>query len=136
MSWCVFCCPLTLLLQSNTKDCLEVCAIIILKPAGMLYMYQHETVMRIFKNVDLHMKNISLKLMKMLLQTKNNPTHHLLFQTLIQAHSYLNACLKYHPVDGKFLTLALLPTPFYDFLSYPRFLSNTPENNVKIIRLI
>ena len=31
----------------NTRDCLEVCAIIILKPAGMLYMYQHETVTRI-----------------------------------------------------------------------------------------
>ena len=40
--------------------CLKVCAIIILKPAGMLYMYQHETVMRILKNVDLHMKNILL----------------------------------------------------------------------------
>ena len=35
----------------------------ILKPAGMLYMYQHETVMIIFKKVDLHMKNISLKIL-------------------------------------------------------------------------
>ena len=34
MSWWVFCCPLL-----NTRDCLEVCAIIILKPAGLLYMY-------------------------------------------------------------------------------------------------
>ena len=42
---------------------LEACAIIILKPAGVFYMYQHETVMRIFfKNVDLHLKNILLKL--------------------------------------------------------------------------
>ena len=42
---------------------LEVCAIIILKPAGMLCMYQHETVMlNLKKNVDLHMKNILLKL--------------------------------------------------------------------------
>ena len=39
------------------------------------------------KNVDLRMKNILLKLMKMSLQTKNNPKHHLLFQALIQAHS-------------------------------------------------
>ena len=38
-----------LLPHMNTRDCLGVCAIIILKPADMLYMYQHETVMRIKK---------------------------------------------------------------------------------------
>ena len=70
-----------------TRDYLEVCAIINLKPAGILYMYQHENVTRIKKNVDLHMKNISLKLLKMSLPTKNNPTHRLLFQALIQALS-------------------------------------------------
>ena len=43
---------------------------------------------REFKNnVDLHIKNISLKLMKMSLQTKNNPIYHLLFQALIQAQN-------------------------------------------------
>ena len=38
--------------------------------------------------------------MNMSLQTKNNPTHHLLFQAVI-----LSACLKYYPADGRFFTL-------------------------------
>ena len=54
MNWWVACCPLTLLPHINTRDCLEVCAIIILKPAGMVYMYQPETVTSIETNADLH----------------------------------------------------------------------------------
>ena len=68
-------------LSVGNSYCLNVCAIIILKPAGMLYMYQHQTVMRIQTNVDLHIKiffkNFNIK---MSLQTKNNPTHHLLIE--------------------------------------------------------
>ena len=60
------------------------------------------------------MKNISLKLMKMSLQTKNNPTHHLLFWYLasfrLLSKLILSACLKYYPVDGKLLFFILHET--------------------------
>ena len=45
----------------------------------------------------------------MSLQTKNNPTHHVLFWYLanfrLQSKLILSASLKYYPVDGKFFTL-------------------------------